>query len=182
MKTLLKNITSFSSAIKVTLMVTVALAPFSAAASSVKEKSYNQLQAELLLNFIERVEWPEEQVPQKNICIMEDNPVIPYFKILLQNNKQNIVIVRKNENDYLEDCSVLFVNEYYDGYIDRLLSKVIGKPILTFSNIKNFAKKGGIAQFTLRNNRVDFILNIRQLKASQLQISQEILSISDTIN
>ncbi len=186
MKTLLKITNSLSSAIKVILMVTVALASFSVTSfAATKEKSYNQLQAELLLNFIAHVSWPtnESPAPQKSICIMEDNPVIPYFHSLLRDHpNNNIIIVRKHENDYLEDCEVLFVNENYEGYIDRLLSKVSGKPILTFSNIKNFARKGGIAQFTLRNNRVEFILNTRQLKTSRLQISDEILSISDTIN
>lgn len=187
MKTLLKITNSFSSAIKVILMVTIALAPFSVNSfAAPQEKSYNQLQAELLLNFIEHVSWPEtpdNSAAPKSICIMEDNPVIPYFYSLLRDDpKKNIIIVRKHENDYVEDCAVLFVNEYYEGYLDRLLAKVSGKPILTFSNIKNFARKGGIAQFTLRNNRVEFILNVRQLKTSRLQISDEILSISDTIN
>jgi hypothetical protein len=73
------------------------------------------------------------------------------------------------------------VNDNYDGYLKRLLSRVRGKPILTLGNIKNFAESGGIVQFTLMNNRVKFVINLEEMKSSQLKISDSILSISDTV-
>ena len=55
---------------------------------------------------------------------MEDNPVIPYLRILLESkNEKHIMAIRKHENDYLEDCHILFVNDNYDGYLKRLLAK-----------------------------------------------------------
>ena len=184
MKTLLlkHKTNSFSSAIKA-IMVTIALASFSTKTFA-KEKSYNELQAELVINFSQHVSWPENiNSKVKNICIMEDNPVFPYLHKLIKEDKtRDIIITRKHENDYLEDCTILFVNEYYEGYLERLLLKVVGKPILTFGNIRDFAKKGGIAQFTLRNNRVEFILNMKQAKISHLRFAEEILLISDTVN
>jgi hypothetical protein len=114
---------------------------------------------------------------------MEDNPVIPYLQILLESkNEKHIVAIRKHENDYLEDCHILFVNDNYDGYLSRLLARVKGKPILTLGNVKNFSESGGIVQFRLRNNRVEFIVNTKEMRSSQVKISDFILSVSETVN
>lgn len=188
MRILLKNITNiFSQIAKIILAMTVVLAMSNSSfANNVKEKSYYELQAEVLYNFISHVNWPSsnsEKLDTKNLCVMEDNPVIPYLNILLRNDvENNIILTRKHENDYLEDCSILFVNDNYDGYLRRLLSRVKGKPILTFSNVRNFAESGGIVQFTLRNNRVEFTINVEEMKSSQIKISDSILSVSNTIN
>jgi len=177
-----KHITNiFFQATKVILVVAIFAAIIfgnNAFARPKDEKSIHQLQAELLYNFLDHVlNMPES----KNLCLMNDNPVIPYLKILVQ-NKKNISITRKYENDYLDDCNILFVNEFYQGYSKRLLMRVVGKPILTFGNIHNFAQNGGIVQFTLRNNRVEFLFNIKEMKSSGFQINKNIVSISSTID
>ncbi len=155
-------------------------------ADEIKEKSDYELQAEVVYNFLQYASWGGREADKsrsKNLCVMGDNPIIPYLGILLKNHdRKNIVVINKYENDYLEDCDILFVNDNYNGYLKRLLSRVKGKPVLTFGNIKNFATSGGIVQFTLRNNRVEFTINIREMKASRIKISDSILSISDTIN
>ena len=184
MNNLLK-ITNISSQIaKVIFAVTVALAPINN--SFAKEKSYYELQSEIVYNFIEYVSWGQassEISKVRNLCIMEDNPVIPYLQILLESkNEKHIMAIRKHENDYLEDCHILFVNDNYDGYLSRLLARVEGKPILTLGNVKNFAESGGIVQFRLRNNRVEFIVNTKEMRSSQVKISDFILSVSETVN
>ena len=185
MNNLLRNITNiFSQITKVIFVITVALAPINN--SFAKEKSYYELQSEIIYNFIDYVSWSgtsSEINKVKNLCIMEDNPVLPYLHILLESkNAKHMIVLRKHENDYLEDCHILFVNDDYDGYLSRLLSRVKGKPILTFGNIKNFAESGGIVQFRLRNNRVEFIVNTKEMRSSQVRISDFILSVSETVN
>ena len=185
MNHLLRNITNiFSQITKVIFVITVALAPINS--SFAKEKSYYELQSEIVYNFIEYVSWGQtsfETNKVKNLCIMEDNPVIPYLHNLLESkNEKHIMVIRKHENDYLEDCHILFVNDNYDGYLSRLLARVKGKPVLTFGNVKNFAESGGIVQFRLRNNRVEFIVNTKEMRSSQVRISDFILSVSETVN
>ena len=108
---------------------------------------------------------------------MGDNPVTPYLNQLLENNK-NIIILRKYENDYLDNCNILFINDVYQGYLKRLLLRVQSKSILTFSNKKDFIKNGGMVQFNLRRSRVEFVLNIKKINSTNIEISQEIVAIS----
>jgi hypothetical protein len=69
----------------------------------------------------------------------------------------------------------LYVGDNYEGYLNRLISRVKNKPILSISGQKNFAENNGIVQFLLRNNRVEFIINDKQMKISTLKISNLIL-------
>lgn len=174
----------FYKTIKVILVVGLFIAIFNVNkvfAESKKEKSSEQLKAELVYNFIDHTVWLGQELAVKNLCVMEDNPIIPYLNILARNNR-NIVVIRKYENDYLKDCQILFIDDSYQGYIKRLLYRVRTNPILTFSNIKDFAQSGGIVQFTLSNNRVKFIINTKEMESSQLKISDGIISISDIID
>jgi hypothetical protein len=78
---LLKYITNiFSQIAKVVFAITIAIAV--SKNSFAKEKSYYELQSELVYNFIDHVNWSQvvaETTKSRNLCIMEDNPVIPYL-------------------------------------------------------------------------------------------------------
>jgi hypothetical protein len=178
-----KYITNIFKATKEILVVTAAIVLIfsGASAKSKDQKSIYQLQAELIYNFIDHINWLSDSPKSKNLCVMNDNPVIPYINFLIKGSKKNIMVARKYENDYLDDCNILFVNEFYQGYPKRLLMRVKGKPILTFGNLKEFAKNGGIVQFTLRNNRVEFLFNIKEMTSSQFEINKNIVSISPKI-
>jgi hypothetical protein len=183
MNNLLKYITNiFFQIAKTILAITVVFALSKHASAQIKEKSYYELQAEVVYNFIGHVNWLNSDHGNKKLCVIEDNPVIPYLQAILRNKNDNIILIRKNENDYLDECQILFVSDNYDGYLQRLLFRVKGKQILTFGSLKNFAESGGIVQFTLRNNRVEFMINTKEMKSSGFRISDSILAVSDTIN
>lgn len=180
-----KHITNiFFRATKQVLVLAVIIATISSNnsfANPKDEKTTHQLQAELIYNFIDHVVWLSDVPTVKNLCVINDNPVIPYLKFLAKDNRK-IIITRKYENDYLDDCNILFVNEFYQGYSKRLLMRVRSKPILTFGNLKDFAKNGGIVQFTLRNDRVEFLFNIKEMESSGFEINKNIVSISSVID
>jgi len=144
-----------------------------------KEAAYYELQANLVYNFINHLSW-EKPFDPKNICIIGDNPVMPYAKSLVDSNP-HISLVRKYEDDFIDDCSILFVNKYFTGRVKKLLLKAGSKPILTISDIEYFAQNGGIVQFTLRRNRVELAINKKSLRRSRIEISNAILASSEII-
>ncbi|MFZ9470695.1 MAG: YfiR family protein [Rickettsiales bacterium] len=143
-----------------------------------KQKSYYELSAEILVNFIKLVEWSTNE--EKKICIIENDPIMSYLKNMIK-DKKNLILIQKYENDFLDECSVLYVGDNYEGYLNRLISRVKNKPILSISGQKNFAENNGIVQFLLRNNRVEFIINKKQMKLSTLKIDNLILQNSEII-
>jgi len=143
-----------------------------------EQKSYHQLQAEILVNFVKYIEWKDRSIPKRKICIIEDDPIITYLINIIRNDK-NLEYLIKYENDYLDECHIVYVGDNYEGYLNRLVSRLKHKSILSISGQKNFVESGGIVQFLLRNNRVEFIINDRQMKLSTLKIHNSILEHSE---
>jgi len=175
-KKILKRITS--SRIVITAFIIIFWCEDIFATNKANQKSYFEIEAEILVNFINLVEWPINE--DRKICVIQDDPIIPYLKNIIK-NKKNLILLLKYENDFLDECSVLYVGDNYEGYLNRLISRVKNKPILSISGQKNFAENSGIVQFLLRNNRVEFIINDKQMKISTLKISNLILQNSEII-
>jgi hypothetical protein len=144
-----------------------------------KEAAYYELQASLIHNFINHLSW-EKPTDPKIICIIGDNPILPYVQSIAETD-QHISVKRKYEDDFIDDCSILFVNKYFKGHFKKLLLKAGSKPILTISDIEYFAQSGGIVQFSLRQNRVELSINKKSLRRSRIQISNAILASSEII-
>lgn len=145
-----------------------------------KEAAYYELQANLIANFIKHLDW-EKPFDPKVVCVIGDNPVMPYLNSLTKNNS-HIVAKRKYEDDFIDDCSLLFVNKYFKGHFKKLLLKAENKPILTISDIENFAKYGGIVQFSMRQKRVEMVVNKKSLRRSRIQISNAILASAELVD
>ncbi len=188
MKFLSKNYRKIFYSIATLIFVITAMLAYMnyASAKELLQKSSPEFQARLLYNFIDHIILPTDptsETPKIKLCIMNDNPVTTKLTFLLNKEpKKNITILPKYENDYLEDCNFLFVNEYYDGYVDKLLLRIKNRSILTLGSISNFCKKGGMVQFILKNNNVEFIINSRELEKSGYSIDNDILAISEIIN
>jgi YfiR/HmsC-like len=169
---------------KILLAIIVLFPVFVASAAnaeeSKKEASYYELQANLIYNFINHLSW-ERPADPKIICIIGDNPIMPYVQSVTEADP-HISVKRKYEDDFIDDCSILFVNRYFKGHFKKLLLKAGNKPILTISDIEYFAQNGGIVQFALRQNRVELAINKKSLRRARIQISSAILASSEIIN
>lgn len=152
---------------------------FAAEVMPAKEAAYYELQASLIYNFINHLNW-EKPTDPKIVCVIGDNPIMPYLQSLTESNP-HIAVSRKYENDFIDDCSILFVNRYFKGHFKKLLLKAGSKPVLTISDIEYFAQNGGIVQFTLRQNRVELTINKKSLRRSRIEISNAILASSELI-
>lgn len=143
-----------------------------------EEKSVYELQAELVYNFSKHVRWIGTNKNIKRLCIVEDNPVIQYIKRIIKND-DSIIIERRYENHYLDDCNILFINNLYQGHLKKILSRVNNNSVLTISNKKGFVVNGGMVQFAIRGSRVNFLINKRVLDNSNIEINRNIIAISD---
>ena len=59
--------------------------------------------------------------------------------------------------------------------VAAILAAVRGAPVLTISDVDDFARHGGIAQMFVENGRMRFDLNLEAAKRSRLQLSSKLL-------
>lgn len=143
----------------------------------------NELKAVYLYNFIKFITWPQEPTTDNiNICIYGENP------FGAQSNKLNTLkardrllqIIYPNKKD-LPDCTVIFITASEENYSDELLSRVSNRPILTVSDIDNFTSRGGMIGFVKLGNIVKFDINLKEARASNIQISSKLLELANQV-
>jgi hypothetical protein len=64
---------------------------------------------------------------------------------------------------------------------DAVIS-VAGSPVLTISDVDEFARSGGIAQFFVERGKMRFRVNLESAKRAQLQLSSRLLSLAELVH
>lgn len=87
--------------------------------------------------------------------------------------------------DYLEEmqktvasCHLLFVGAAEKERLAEILKLSEKKPILTVSDIGNFAGVGGVIEFVTENNKMRFDINMVSAEAKKLKISSQLLQLA----
>jgi hypothetical protein len=75
----------------------------------------------------------------------------------------------------LRSCHLLYVSGVTPAQLSAIVAALQGAPVLTISDVGNFAQHGGIAQMFVENGKMRFDLNLEAAKRSGLQLSSKLL-------
>jgi hypothetical protein len=146
------------------------------------------IKAGFIYNFAKLVEWPTSAFAQQDspivIGILGDDPFGGTLDRIVADKKVNgrgFVIKRlrwgKDLKD-LKDCKILFVSSSEREHIDSVVDTMKWLPILTIGDAPGFAKRGGIVNFTVEDNKVRFEVNVEAAKRADLTISSRLLTLA----
>ncbi len=159
----------------------LALGGASAGATRVAEEQ--ALKAAYLYNFAKFVEWPGERndAPLRLCVLGEQSLSAPFQKIQgrsAQNRTIEVALVVA-EGFAGGDCEILFISrEAGDDAFRQVLGMLDGKPVLTVSDIDDFASQGGMIEFRNVGEHIKFVVNITASRDAQLSISAFLLQLA----
>lgn len=172
------------------LLSAMAMGSHAAGADSPDSSEY-LIKAGFIYNFAKLVEWPTTAFPQPDspivIGILGNDPFGATLDNIVADKKidgRGISVKRmKWSKDYkdLKDCNILFVSLSENQHIDSLVEAMKGLPILTIGDTPGFAKRGGIINFTLEDNKVRFEVNVEAAKHADLTISSRLLTLAKIV-
>jgi hypothetical protein len=152
------------------------------------ESSEYLIKAGFIYNFAKLVQWPTSAFAQPDspivIGILGDDPFGATLDRIVADKKINgrsfVVRRLKWTKDFkdLKDCNILFVSFSEKEHIDTLVDAMKWLPILTIGDAPGFAKRGGIMNFTLEDNKVRFEVNVEAAKHADLTISSRLLTLA----
>jgi hypothetical protein len=145
------------------------------------------LKAVLLFNLAQFVEWPS------NAFTSKDQPVVigilgrdPFREVLDDVVRGEIVQGRKltvkrySSARAAQEANILFIAQSEEVRIPRILAELKDKPILTVSDIENFARRGGMVRFFINAEaKIKLRVNIDVVKQHGLGISSKLLRVSE---
>lgn len=145
------------------------------------------VKAAYLYNFAKFVEWPpgafaNEEAPLL-ICIAGDNPFGPALASL----SGKTVSTHPVEVRYmpmatdLDPCHVVYLSQAEQGRFKAILAKLVRLPILTVSDINDFAKVGGMIGLVEADQRVRFNINLTATRQANLKLSSQLLKLATIV-
>lgn len=161
-----------------------ALFYFTQIAASLESVDANEIKTAFIFNFLKFVEWPESQSKGKisslKMCRFGQSELAEKLG-LLQGRKANDLIIEVGEisrGGSCDDCNVMFISATEGKNIEKLLTKIGNRPVLTISDAKNFAKHGGIIGLKLMDGKVRFDINLKAAEEKQLKLRSHLLKLA----
>jgi hypothetical protein len=171
-----------------TLLVRPELCAQSAASS---ESSEYMIKAGFIYNFAKLVEWPGAAFPQPAspmvIGVIGNTEFADVITSVVQGKKHDgrsfVIKSLKWGKDTKEfkDCHILFIASAEKSHADELIQMLKGTSILTIAETPNFAKRGGMINFTMEDSKFRFEVNVEAAKQADLTISSRLLSLAKVV-
>lgn len=138
-----------------------------------------QLKTAYLFHFAELAEWPTS-LPV-SICLQGNSPIHAYLPIL---NGQTIhdteVQVKMGFPIAVDECRIIFLSDL-NVLNSSILEQVYKNHVLLVSDAAGFAARGGMIEFTLRDNKLKLVVNLRSVKQAGLKLSSKLLRMAEIL-
>ena len=144
-----------------------------------------QVKAAFLFKLARFVEWPAHKFTQPDspliIGVVGTDPFGGLLEEAVQDKRINdhTVIVRHIVSmQELRKCHMIFISRSESARLNPILSEVRGDNVLTVSDSDNFTGHGGMINFIMVANRVQFQINASAASHAGLKISSKLMQLS----
>lgn len=156
--------------------------------SSHSQADENIVKAVFFERFSRFIEWKKVSNNDefKIIIIGSDIRMLNHLKKVYGNHtiKDKSVVIQHIENvsDLKKtDCDILFISENMSKNLDQIIEYSSQKSILTIADSKNFAKRGVMINFFLKDSSVQFKINQEAAKKANIFISYHLLKMAEVV-
>jgi hypothetical protein len=160
-------------------------ASFWAATAQAPPSREVQVKAVFVYNFVQFAEWPTTSFAEPSspliIGILGEDPFGSFLDRIVQGEKigEHPIHVRRFANaEEARSSHILFIDKNKSRNIEEILEKLRGRSILTISDMKDFASRGGVIGFFVEDNKTKFEVNLKEYKNSNVVISSRVLRLA----
>ena len=144
-----------------------------------------QVKAAFLYNFAKFVEWPPSSFSDSSAALRtcffgreslgEELRNITNEKTV---NGRKLEVRREVDLEQARNCQILFIASSVETSVRQIVEGLRGASVLTVGDSKGFAEQGGMINFVLENDRVQFEVNDKAAQQAGLKISSKLLSVA----
>jgi YfiR/HmsC-like len=138
-------------------------------------------------------EWPASKFVHSdgtlNFCILGTNPFRTSALDAIENKqvrgrdlKIEIYPSGLLSNEAIAGCHILFISESEKNRLSTILTELHHSPVLTVSDIENFAQQGGMIALVKAQEQVHFEINSDALRRAGLTISSKLLELAKVVS
>ncbi|VAW58800.1 hypothetical protein MNBD_GAMMA11-2717 [hydrothermal vent metagenome] len=146
-----------------------------------------KIKAAYLYQFTKFTQWPNDQFTDNSspirICVLGRNP----FGKLLENfsgktsQQRSLTIFYLSSLRNLSSCHVVFISKSEKRRLPKILQLTRNTPVLTVSDIENFAPQGGIIGFVPMRKKVGITINVDASLTAGAKLSSKLLEVATLV-
>ena len=146
-----------------------------------------QLEAAYLYNFGKFVTWPPDRTKASEtfgICILGKDPFGQVLDATVTGESiggRKIEVKRLANMAQAQACNILFVSMSEEGRLGPILAAAEILRLLTVSDIKHFAERGGAIGLVRQQDKIRFEINRRAADRCHLVFSSELLKVASKL-
>ncbi len=145
-----------------------------------------QIKAAFIPNFARFVTWPQACYKKGSFVflVLGQNPfgasLEPVNRLEFKGLPASVKYTSQ-WNGITDDVHVLFISRSMKGDFTEVLKSLKGRPVLTISDIKGFARAGGMIEFVMREGSIHFIINLKAVRDAHLDMNFQLLQLADRV-
>jgi hypothetical protein len=147
-----------------------------------------QVKAAFLYNFVKFVEWPPGSFSDSStpfqICVLGRDPFGDALRNITNEkvvNGHKLEVRQVADLQHARNCHILFVSSSAKMPVKQIVDGLRGASVLTVGDNKGFAEQGGMINFILENDRVQFEVSSKAAEEAGLKISSKLLSVAKLV-
>jgi hypothetical protein len=143
------------------------------------ERTEPEVKAELIERFTRFVEW--ERLPDTmTICVVGDSPITPHLQKIArrQTIKDKHARVVSVVPESVVTCQVVLIAGDDTDRLRAVISRTMGRPILSIAEAPGASAAGAIINFYLDEQHIRFEINTSAAKRSGLTLRSKLLSLA----
>jgi hypothetical protein len=148
----------------------------------------NQVKTLFLCNFPEFVTWPTNTFSSDNaplvIGVLGEDPFGPVLDQAVKNRKvqnRNLIVKRCKDLVEIKGCHLLFVSASESRRLKEVMAVAERSAVLTVGDTAQFARRGGVINLTIQENKVRFEINPDAANRAGLRISAQLLKLGKVV-
>lgn len=145
------------------------------------------VKAGFVYNFAKFVEWPSSvfavAAAPLRLCVLGQSPLDGKLQMLAQRQAQGrpIEITDNPSTQDWSSCQMLYLGADQASRLKALQVTLAQAPVLTISDIPNFAEKGGMIELYIEEGRVRFAINLTIAQRTGLKLNAQILRMAKIV-
>jgi hypothetical protein len=147
----------------------------------------DQIKLSYVFNFAKFVEWPNGMnlVNGKiTLCVIGSNVLGGALSTLdgrKAGDHELHVVQHINPDDGLNSCHIVFIGESEQRRFVSIIKALGDSPVLTISDIEDFAEKGGDIGLLYHENKIIFEVNLTSVQRTKLRLPAQLLNIASYV-
>lgn len=146
--------------------------------------SEEQIKATYLYKLAQFIEWPNAEInasTDMRVCLLGSGSVVDEAVKLdgYTAGKQILHTIRlDNDQPNTSGCWILYIAKSERLHFSPILKAVRNQPVLTVSDMDDFAEKGGGIGLLIQNNKVKFEVNLDSIEQAGLRLPGQLLNLA----